>query len=83
MQRTEATRHEAGIAGVLIAAKMDLADRSGAITSSHGKEFGKELGLEYFETCATKGDVHEPFHFLAEVFHLKYTERKTELENLH
>lgn len=69
--------------GVVIAAKMDLAERSGAVTFDQGQQFASEKGLEFFETCATKGVVDAPFNFLAEVFLQKYVDRKTDLENLH
>ncbi|CAE8630867.1 unnamed protein product [Polarella glacialis] len=77
------SRGESAISGVVIASKTDLADRPGAVSSQHGQQFSSEKGLEFFETCATKGIVDAPFHFLAEVFYQKYGDRKAELENLH
>mmetsp|Transcript_108418 Transcript_108418/g.288562 ORF Transcript_108418/g.288562 Transcript_108418/m.288562 type:complete len:209 (-) Transcript_108418:62-688(-) len=76
-------RMESAITGVVIAGKTDLSDRTGAVTTQQGQQFSSERGLEFFEACATKGVVDAPFHFLAEVFHQKYTDRKAELENLH
>uniref|UniRef100_A0A7S3U692 Uncharacterized protein n=1 Tax=Strombidinopsis acuminata TaxID=141414 RepID=A0A7S3U692_9SPIT len=77
------SRGEAAITGVVIATKMDLNERPGAVPPEQGQQFAQHHGLEYFETCATKGHVDQPFNFLAEVFHNKYKERKEQLENLH
>jgi len=81
-EQIKACRAESAITGVVIASKTDLSDRPGAITEDQGRSFSMEKGLEFFEACATKGIVDAPFHFLAEVFYQKYTDRKTELENL-
>mmetsp|Transcript_57688 Transcript_57688/g.159568 ORF Transcript_57688/g.159568 Transcript_57688/m.159568 type:complete len:212 (-) Transcript_57688:124-759(-) len=77
------SRMETAITGVVIASKTDLSERSGSVTNEQGQQFSSERGLEFFEACATKGVVDAPFHFLAEVFHQKYADRKGELENLH
>merc|ERR1719198_882872 len=77
------TRPESAITGVVISTKTDLFDRPNAVPKEEGEKFAAEKGLEFFETCATKGLVDAPFHFLAEVFHSKYKERKEQLENLH
>lgn len=82
-QELKQTRGEGAITGVVIAGKMDLADRPGAVTEDAGKKFCQEKGLQFFDVCAIKGNVDTPFLFLAQVFHNKYLERKTELENLH
>lgn len=82
-EQIKQTRVESAITGVVIASKTDLSDRPGSITEEQGKNFSQEKGLEFFEACATKGIVDAPFHFLAEVFYQKYTDRNTELENLH
>eukprot|EP00928_Gymnodinium_smaydae_P061145 TRINITY_DN452_c0_g1_i1.p1 TRINITY_DN452_c0_g1~~TRINITY_DN452_c0_g1_i1.p1 ORF type:complete len:201 (+),score=52.36 TRINITY_DN452_c0_g1_i1:89-691(+) len=71
---------DAALTGVVVAAKTDLADRPGAVTYERGQQFSTEKGLEFFEACASRGRVEEPFHFLAEVFHQKYCERKADLE---
>lgn len=71
------------IMGVIVAGKMDLADRPGAVTEEVGKKFAQDNDLQYFDVCAMKGNVDEPFHFLAEAFHGKYIRQKEELENLH
>mmetsp|Transcript_22041 Transcript_22041/g.61726 ORF Transcript_22041/g.61726 Transcript_22041/m.61726 type:complete len:214 (+) Transcript_22041:83-724(+) len=76
------SRVESAFTGVVVAAKTDLLDRPGSVTAEHGQQFASEKGLEFFEACATKGTVDAPFHFLAEVFHQKYGDRKTELEHL-
>eukprot|EP00933_Yihiella_yeosuensis_P046288 TRINITY_DN41802_c0_g1_i1.p1 TRINITY_DN41802_c0_g1~~TRINITY_DN41802_c0_g1_i1.p1 ORF type:complete len:215 (-),score=30.61 TRINITY_DN41802_c0_g1_i1:153-797(-) len=80
-------RHSRGeaapISGVVISSKADLGDRPGSVPVETGQQFSSEKGLEFFETCATKGVVDAPFHFLAECFHQKYGDRKAELENLH
>mmetsp|Transcript_90018 Transcript_90018/g.259445 ORF Transcript_90018/g.259445 Transcript_90018/m.259445 type:complete len:211 (-) Transcript_90018:115-747(-) len=76
-------RADAAITGVVVASKMDLADRPGAVTEELGKKFSQEKGLEWFDVCASSGNVDAPFNFLAEVFHTKYKERKAELDNLH
>eukprot|EP00929_Paragymnodinium_shiwhaense_P088822 TRINITY_DN4912_c0_g1_i1.p1 TRINITY_DN4912_c0_g1~~TRINITY_DN4912_c0_g1_i1.p1 ORF type:complete len:247 (-),score=48.58 TRINITY_DN4912_c0_g1_i1:192-863(-) len=77
------SRSDSALLGAVIAAKMDLADRPGAVTAEQGKQFSSEKGLQFFETCATKGSVDDPFHFLAECYFQKYCERKADLENLH
>uniref|UniRef100_A0A7S2AX03 Uncharacterized protein n=1 Tax=Alexandrium andersonii TaxID=327968 RepID=A0A7S2AX03_9DINO len=77
------SRMETAITGVVIASKTDLADRAVAVTTQQGQQFSSERGLEFFEACATKGVVDAPFHFLAEVFHQKYGDRKADIENLH
>jgi len=77
------SRGDSAITGVVIASKTDLAERPGSITTEQGQQFSSEKGLEFFEACALKGVVDAPFHFLAEVFHQKYGDRKVELENLH
>lgn len=76
-------RADSAITGVVIATKTDLYERPGAVAPEQGQQFAQERGLEFFEACATKGNVDAPFHFLAEVFHTKYKERKEQLENLH
>lgn len=83
LEQFSKTRQESGISGVVIAAKTDLSDRPGSVTAEQGSQFSKEKGLEFFETCATKGDIDAPFHFLAEVFHNKFMERKEQLESIH
>lgn len=77
------SRTDSAITGVVIANKMDLADRPGSVTVADGQQFADDKGLQFFQACATKGEVDGPFHFLAEVFHQKFEDRKTELENLH
>eukprot|EP00931_Biecheleriopsis_adriatica_P078377 TRINITY_DN51843_c0_g1_i1.p1 TRINITY_DN51843_c0_g1~~TRINITY_DN51843_c0_g1_i1.p1 ORF type:complete len:219 (+),score=53.55 TRINITY_DN51843_c0_g1_i1:79-735(+) len=77
------SRQDSAISGVVIASKTDLAERPGSVPMQTGQQFSSEKGLEFFETCAYSGVVDEPFHFLAEVFHKKYGDRKAELENLH
>eukprot|EP00747_Dinoflagellata_sp_TGD_P105859 gnl/TRDRNA2_/TRDRNA2_169679_c0_seq4.p2 gnl/TRDRNA2_/TRDRNA2_169679_c0~~gnl/TRDRNA2_/TRDRNA2_169679_c0_seq4.p2 ORF type:complete len:198 (+),score=45.45 gnl/TRDRNA2_/TRDRNA2_169679_c0_seq4:94-687(+) len=76
-------RMESAITGVVVASKTDLASRPGAVATQMGKAFASELGLEFFDTCATEGNVDAPFHFLAEVFWQKYNERKEQLDNMH
>lgn len=76
-------RADAPISGVVIASKTDLSDRPGAVSAQKGEQFAGERGLQFFETSATKGVVDAPFHFLADFFHQKYSDRKAELENLH
>lgn len=82
-EQIKASRADSAITGVVIASKTDLADRPGAVTDQMGESFSQEKGLQFFEACATQGKVDAPFHFLAEVFYQKYTDRKAELENLH
>jgi len=81
--KLKATRADSAITGVVIAAKTDLADRAGSVTAEQGQQFAQMSGLQFFETCALKGQVDEPFQFLAMVFYDKYNNRKAELENLH
>lgn len=75
-------RGESAMTGVVIASKTDLAEQPNAILPDQGQRFSTEKGLEFFEVCAHRGVVDAPFHFLAEVFHQKYCDRKMELENL-
>eukprot|EP00747_Dinoflagellata_sp_TGD_P162865 gnl/TRDRNA2_/TRDRNA2_180965_c0_seq1.p1 gnl/TRDRNA2_/TRDRNA2_180965_c0~~gnl/TRDRNA2_/TRDRNA2_180965_c0_seq1.p1 ORF type:complete len:240 (+),score=49.72 gnl/TRDRNA2_/TRDRNA2_180965_c0_seq1:82-720(+) len=82
-EQIKTSRMESAITGVVVASKTDLAGVPGAVPSLSGKAFASELGLEFFEACATEGNVDAPFHFLAEVFWQKYCERKEQLDNLH
>lgn len=71
------------ITGVVVANKTDLAGRPGSVTPEEGRKFSSERGLEWFEACATKGFVDAPFHFLAQHYYQKYSDRKGELEGVH
>lgn len=82
-EQVKESRVDSALLGAVIAAKMDLADRPGAVTAEQGKHFSLEKGLQFFESCATKGDVDVPFHFLATAYFHKYCERKADLENMH
>eukprot|EP00812_Abedinium_dasypus_P003029 NODE_1371_length_1163_cov_329.129964.p1 GENE.NODE_1371_length_1163_cov_329.129964~~NODE_1371_length_1163_cov_329.129964.p1 ORF type:complete len:214 (-),score=61.29 NODE_1371_length_1163_cov_329.129964:491-1132(-) len=81
-EQIKKVRADTAITGVVIASKMDLAERPGTVTEEQGKRLSTERGLEFFEVCAHRGSVDAPFHFLAEVFYQKYSDRKGELEKL-
>merc|ERR550537_1221039 len=81
-EKIQESRKDTAITGVVIANKTDLMERPGSVPPEMGQEFSKGHGLEFFEACATKGDVDAPFHFLAEVFYQKYDDRCKELAEL-
>mmetsp|Transcript_14677 Transcript_14677/g.32226 ORF Transcript_14677/g.32226 Transcript_14677/m.32226 type:complete len:190 (+) Transcript_14677:118-687(+) len=81
-EQFKASFQRSAVTGVVIASKGDLSDRPGAVTAEQGKDFSAEKGLEFFEACAMKGSVEDPFLFLAEVFHQKYRDRKAELQHV-
>merc|ERR1712187_937150 len=79
--KVKESRVDSAFTGV-VAAKTDLSDRPGAVTQEQGQQFASEKGLEYFEACAQKGMVQDPFHVLAYCYHQKYNERKADLANI-
>jgi len=72
-------RQEQGLTGLVVANKTDLADRPNSVPAEMGMELSKRLGFEFFEVCASQGNVDEPFNFLGQVFNSKYEERLSEL----
>jgi small GTP-binding protein len=69
--------------GVVVASKADLSDRPGAVTSEQGQTFCRDhAGLEFFESCAARASVDDPFVYLAQSFYGRYMNRKEELRSM-
>uniref|UniRef100_A0A7S0ZUE0 Intraflagellar transport protein 27 n=1 Tax=Noctiluca scintillans TaxID=2966 RepID=A0A7S0ZUE0_NOCSC len=81
-EQIQMSRPESAITGVVVASKMDLVDFPGCVSADEGKKFAAEKGLEFFDVCASRGNVEQPFALLALHYYNKYRERLAELETL-
>ena len=77
MSQIKANTQADQIGLVLIGNKCDIEPRT--ISKNDGEELGKELGIEYYETSAMKGDgIAQAFEFLAKNI---LTKKKIDLKN--
>ena len=77
MSQIKANTQADQIGLVLLGNKCDIEPRT--ISKNDGEELGKELGIEYYETSAMKGDgIAQAFEFLAKNI---LTKKKIDLKN--
>ena len=77
MSQIKANTQADQIGLVLLGNKCDIETRT--ISKNDGEELGKELGIEYYETSAMKGDgIAQAFEFLAKNI---LTKKKIDLKN--
>ena len=77
MSQIKANTQADQIGLVLLGNKYDIEPRT--ISKNDGEELGKELGIEYYETSAMKGDgIAQAFEFLAKNI---LTKKKIDLKN--
>ena len=77
MSQIKANTQADQIGRVLLGNKCDIEPRT--ISKNDGEELGKELGIEYYETSAMKGDgIAQAFEFLAKNI---LTKKKIDLKN--